>query len=458
MMIDPEHTVSSIKRHMGDRTYRVDMFNQELNPIKISSYILDHLKLKASEQSAVDLKGTVYCAVVCRPANFTADQIDDTRKAAEMAGFDKVWLLEEPVAAAIAYGFDKGEEQNLLIYDLGGGTFDVCILHAGKDDKGGNTYKVLATEGIQKLGGDDFDQQIMNVLCEQLKEKSGIDILDEEKDQGISLKKIRNAKQIVREAAEQAKKDLSEQEATEINVPDVITDESGGTHSIEHELTREAFDGMIRDLIAQSKSCIETALNSASMKIEDIDKILMVGGSTKVPLVRTMINEMFGRDPWGDVEPMLCVSQGAAIKGAALLADLVEPGEVDDGDVHTGEEVEPITNYNLGIEVRGSRFSTVIEKGVDVPVSQTKLYAVGPDNPPTIRISVFQAPDGVELVTDDSAKNLGEFYLGGFPEAEEGKTNKIEVTFDINEENALTVSAVCTTAEGVKGDITITKD
>jgi len=459
MMIDPENTISSIKRKMGDRDYSVEMFGQSYNPIEISSYILDHLKLKASEQDKIDLKGNVLHAIICRPANFNANQIEDTRKAAEIAGFEKVWLLEEPVAAAIAYGYNKGEEQNLLIYDLGGGTFDVCILHTGKDSKGNNTYEVLSTEGIQDLGGDDFDQKIVEVLVDQLREKSGIDIQEEEKDQGVNLKRIRTARQTVKEAAEKAKKELSEQEISSIIIADVIADEGGTSHSIECDLSRKEFDDMIRDLIYRSKDCIETALSNASMKIEDVSRILLVGGSTRVPLVRTMIEEMFGEDPWRDIDPMLCVAEGASVKGSSLLADILPVGEegIEEEDLEKDQEVKTITDYNLGIEVRGGKLSTIIEKGVEAPASQAKLYSVGPDNPSTVRISIYQAPDDVEYVSDEAAMHLGEFYLTDIP-AVEKDAHRIEVTFQLNEENALNVSAICTTADGIENELKISRD
>lgn len=454
-LIYPDKTVTSIKRHIGDSDYKVEIEGTEYNPTQISAKILEHLKFGAQSQEDFDLRGTIKKAVICRPANFDAEKIEATREAAELAGFEQVWLLEEPTAAALAYGLDKKEDQTLLIYDLGGGTFDVCIMKVTHGE-GGAKFEVLSTEGIPELGGDDFDRKIMGNLAAQLQEESNLDILDDKKEQGVSVKKIREAQQLLKEEAEKAKIELTDAETTFITIPDIIADESGTSFSIDSELTREKFEELVENLIKQSKEAVDKALDSAGLTVDQVNKILLVGGSTRVPVIKKMVTDMFGREPWADVDPSLCVAQGAAIKGSLLLAEL-EEADIDEGDVITDEvTVEPLTNYNLGIETKGGTFSTIIEKGVKAPESKTKIYTTSQDNMSSLRISIYQAPDDIQYVSDEGVVFLGEFYLTGIPPAP-ARTPKIHVTFNVTDENQVEVSATCEGADGVSNDLVIEK-
>lgn len=455
-LIYPDKTISSIKHHIGDNSYHVEIEGQEYTPTEVSAKILEYLKFGAQNQDKFDLSGTIKMAVVCRPANFHAEKIEATREAALLAGFEKVWLFEEPTAAALAYGLDKTEDQTLLIYDLGGGTFDVCIMKITKE-KGKSKFEVLSTEGIPSLGGDDFDHRIMQYLTEQLKNECGLDLLDDKKDQGVSTKKIREAQQLLKEAAENAKIELSQVETTNIDIPDIITDQDGNAHSVAVDLQKQKFEEMIRDLVGQSKEAVDKALANANLTVDQIDKILLVGGSTRIPLIKTMIIEMFGREPWADVDPSLCVAQGAAIKGSLLLSELEEVEEIKEDDIIDGEvEVESLTFYNLGIETSGGIFSPIIEKGVKPPESKSKIYTTSQDNMSALRISVYQSPGEIEYVSDEGVVFLGEFYLTGIPPAP-AKKPKIHVTFNITDENRVEVSAVCEGAGGVSNELVIEK-
>lgn len=453
-LIHPAKTVTSAKRNIGDSSFKIEIEGQEYTPTEVSAKILEHLKFGAQSQTDFDLRGTITKAVICRPANFNANQIDATIEAAKLAGFEDVHLLEEPTAAALAYGLDKGEDQTLLIYDLGGGTFDVCILKVTHDQRGDSKFEVLATEGVQKLGGDDFDNRIMAHIADQFKEEAKLDLLDAEKDQGVSAKKVREAQQYLKEAAEQAKIELTSAETAFISIPNVITDEQGTEHSIDMELTRGQFEDLIKELIEQSKGAVDAALDSAGLKVEQIDKILLVGGSTRVPLVKRMVSDLFGREPWADVDPALCVAQGAAIKGSLLLASLEKPG-VDEGDTLGGDvDIESLTNYNLGIETRGGTFSTIVEKGAKAPVTNAETYTNSQDNMTAIRISVFQAPEDVKYVSDEGVVSLGEFYLTGIPPAP-ARSQKIHVTFNVTDENRVVVDADCEGVDGARQELVI---
>jgi len=462
-VIDPDNTVVSIKRQMGDPDFKVKCYEQEYAPEDISAQILEFLKNGAQEQDQVDMKGTVTFAVVCVPANFEANKREATEKAGELAQLEVLKLLEEPAAAAIAYGFERETDQKILVYDLGGGTFDVCVLKVktageGKDPE----FAVLATEGISELGGDDFDAKLMEILSESLKEQSGIDLLDEKKDQGISRKKLRGAQQVLKEKAEQAKIELSEADSALVEAPSIVTGEDGQEHHLSREITREEFEAAIKDLIDQSGEAIKNALAAAkdddgeTMTADDIDRIILVGGSTRVPLVKQMVTEMFDKEPYSDIDPQTVVSQGAAVFGASLQLPTDKPVEERSEEDEVKEDIKPQTktNHFLGIEAQGRIFSKLIEKGLDLPVEASKVYGTTMDDQDSLRITIFQFAEEVEYVHEEGGQCLGEFYLNGIPAGKAG-TVHIDVTFAVNDEGLLKVSAASKTDAGIAQELEV---
>ena len=438
--VDPQNTVSSIKRELGsDWTKKFESLpDKDYTPTDISSMVLSKLISGAQDQKDVDLCGTPYMAVICVPANFDDLKKKATIEAAEQANIEVLELLEEPVAAAIAYGADKERDQTILIYDLGGGTFDVCILEVDSKGSGQPKYNVKAKEGIPRLGGDDFDEKIMEVAFVKIKELSGIDISDREKDQGVSVKKIGEAQQKLKEAAEQAKRELSETSTTVVSIPSLIATESGEPVNLDMEITRDEFNEWIRDLLLQTKEAVEKALGGAELTIDDIDRIVLVGGSTKVPYVKEMLKEMFGKDPWADENPDTVIARGAAIKGSNLTVP-------DEEGVRDGEEkidiiVDNIVTHFLGIEASGGKFSPIIKKGEKVPFSAMKQYGTPRDNMTELTIRIYQGPEESEFVGVEGMSYLGEFVLTGIPPKPRGQ-EQIEVVFDIDEQNILRVSA-----------------
>ena len=453
LMIDPENTVASVKRKMGQEWSKEfeGLPDKQYSPTDISAEVLAKLTM-AAQDSEIDLRGAPRYAVVCIPANFNDAQKTATKEAAQLAGIEVLSLLEEPSAAALAYACERDRDQTILVYDLGGGTFDAAILKV--DSKGGSAnFEFLAKEGIHELGGDDFDKKIMELAAAKVLEESGVDILDDKKDQGIKARSLREAQQKMKEAAETAKCELTETASAEITLPNLIKDEEGKVHSLEFSLTRDEFNDAIRPLILQSKEAVEKALKDADLEMADISRIILVGGSTLVPLVKEMLTEMFGKEPYGDANPHTVVSRGAAIYGAHLGV----PSDPDTNDANAEDEfggtidIKDIVTHHLGIEIAGGKFNCIIEKGTEIPedgpLAATKQYGNQRDNQTEIKIAVFQSLEEVEFVSEDSAECIGEFYLSGIPPKPKGQ-EKIDVTFEIDRQNLLHVHAKSSSSEG----------
>ena len=450
-LIDPENTVTSIKRKMGqDWTKEFEgLPDKEYTPVDISAEILSKLISSVQQNESIDLGGNPKYVVISVPANFDDAQKKATRKAGELANLEILTLLEEPVAAAYAYALEKERDQTILVYDLGGGTFDVSILKVNSTESENKNFTVLSKEGIQELGGDDFDRKLMKTVAEIFKEKSGIDILDLEKDQGLSLKRIREAQQKLKETVMIAKHELSDSLSAKIDLPNLIHDESGQPYHIDNmEITRDQLNDEIRDLILQTKEAVQKALDGAQLTIGDIDRILLVGGSTKVPLVKEMLQEMFGREPYSDIDPDAAIARGAAILGATLI--LPDPDlEHEKDDPGFTIDTDNIVTHYLGIEVVGGKFSCLIPKDAEIPedgpATATREYTTPSDDMTELAIRVYQSPEDVEYVSSEHVKCTGEFFLKGIPPKPRGQ-ERITVNFEINAQNLLKVSALSSTS------------
>ncbi len=446
-IIAPESTVSSIKRHIAtDWTKEFEEIpGKVFTPVEVSAEILLKLIDGILQNETIDLGGTPKYAVICVPANFNDAQKKATQMAAELANLELLTLLEEPIAAAYAYAIEKDRVQTVLVYDLGGGTFDVSILEVDSSGSANKQFKVLAKEGIQELGGDDFDQTIMERVAGEFAKASNIDIFDQEKDQGIRSKKIREAQQKLLEAVVAAKHELSEATKTSIDIPNFIQDETGQPHHIDNfEITREQFNEEIRGLILQTKDSVEKALSTAKLEIEDIDRIILVGGSSKIPLVKEMLHEMFGKEPYSDTDPDTAIARGAAILGATMMLPDSELERPEEDTPDFVIDTDNIVTHNLGIEVVGGKFNCLIPKDTEipaeVPVTVNRDYVTPHDNITELAIVVFQSSEDVEYVSSDSAKCIGEFFLKGIPPKPQGEES-INVEFEIDSQNLLKVKA-----------------
>ncbi len=446
-IIAPESTVSSIKRHIAtDWTKEFEEIpGKVFTPVEVSAEILLKLIDGILQNETVDLGGTPKYAVICVPANFNDAQKKATQMAGELANLELLTLLEEPIAAAYAYAIEKDRVQTVLVYDLGGGTFDVSILEVDSSGNANKQFKVLAKEGIQELGGDDFDQTIMERVAGEFAKASNIDIFDQDKDQGISSKKTREAQQKLLEAVVAAKHELSEATKTSIDIPNFIQDETGQPHHIDNfEITREQFNEEIRGLILQTKDSVEKALSAAKFEIEDIDRIILVGGSSKIPLVKEMLHEMFGKEPYSDTDPDTAIARGAAILGATMMLPDSELERPEEDTPDFVIDTDNIVTHNLGIEVVGGKFNCLIPKDTEipaeVPVTVNKDYVTPHDNVTELAISVFQSSEDVEYVSSDSAKCIGGFFLKGIPPKPQGEES-INVEFEIDSQNLLKVKA-----------------
>ena len=449
-VIDPDSTVVSIKRDMGNPDYTREINGKPIKPEEVSALILEHIKNGAQEKE--DLNGTIRYAVVTVPANFDNNQRAATLEAGRLAGLEILRLVEEPVTAAVAYGFGHERDQVILVYDLGGGTFDVCILKVDASSDASSSFAVLGKAGVPRLGGDDFDRAIMELLAKSIADQGGPDLLDEKKDQGISKKKIRAAAQTLKEKAEEAKIELSEAESAFVDAPNLVKNEDGQEFHLSTEITREQFEEAIKPLVDQSGECIRQALTEAKLEIEDIDRIILVGGSTRAPCIRKLVTDMFGKEPYGDIDPATAVSQGAAILGATFEL----PGEKPVEDVVDGIEELNTTSHNLGIETQGQNFSCLIEKGSEIPTENMKTYTTTQDNQPEIRITIFQFPVESEFIdmTIDGSACLGEFHLGPLDPAPKGQLH-VDVSFNIDENGVLKVSANSKEDEGISKELEI---
>lgn len=399
---NPERTISSIKRHMGTK-YTVTIDGKDYTPEQISAMILE--KMKGDAERYLGEKVTE--AVITVPAYFNDSQRQATKDAGRIAGLDVKRIINEPTAAALAYGIDKSDDKTVLVYDLGGGTFDVSILELGD-----GVFEVKSTTGDTHLGGDDFDHRIMEWMTDEFKKQNGIDLTGD-----------KMAMQRIREAAEKAKIELSSMMTTNINLP-FITAGANGPQHLDMDLTRAKFDSMTSDLVDRTIQCVHTALSDAKMTVNDIDKILLVGGSSRIPAVQEAIKRVLGKEPAHGVNPDECVAVGAAIQAGVLAGDVKDVLLLD------------VTPLSLGIETMGGVFTRIIDRNTTIPTSKKQIFSTATDNQPSVDIHVLQGER--EMAADN--KTLGRFELSGIPAAPRG-VPQIEVAFDIDANGIVNVSA-----------------
>ena len=400
---NPEHTIISIKRKMGTAE-KVKIDGDEFSPQEISAMILQ--KLKTDAESYLGQKVTQ--AVITVPAYFNDSQRQATKDAGKIAGLDVLRIINEPTAAALAFGMDKeDQDQKIMVYDLGGGTFDVSIL-----DIGDGVFEVLATNGNTHLGGDDFDQKIIDYLVSEFK-----------KSQGIDLSSDKMAMQRLKEAAEKAKIELSGMQQTQINLPFITADATGPKH-LDVTLSRAKFEELIHDLVESTRVPVENALKDAGITADKLHKVLLVGGSTRVPCVQEMVKRITGKEPDKGINPDECVAIGAAIQGGVLSGDVKDLVLLD------------VTPLSLGIETYGGVATKLIERNTTIPTKKSQIFSTAADGQTSVEVHVIQGER--EMAADN--KTLGRFQLTGIPAAPRG-VPQIEVTFDIDANGIVHVSA-----------------
>ncbi len=416
-VVNPEKTISSIKREMGT-SYKVNIDGKSYTPQEISAMIL--AKLKTDAEAYLGQKVTQ--AVITVPAYFSDSQRQATKDAGKIAGLEVLRIINEPTAAALSYGLDKdGKNQKILIYDLGGGTFDVSILELGD-----GVFEVLATNGDTRLGGDDFDNEIMKWIVSEFK-----------KNEGIDLSTDKMAMQRVKEAAERAKIELSGVQKANINLPFITVGPNGPLH-IDMDLTKAKFDDMTSFLVNKTIAPTQQALKDAGITAAQIDKVVLVGGSTRIPAVCEAVKKMTGKEPYKGINPDECVALGAAIQGGVLAGDVKDVLLLD------------VTPLSLGIETMGGVFTKLIDRNTTIPTKKSQVFSTASDNQTSVDIHVLQ---GERAMAQDN-KTLGRFELTGIPPAMRG-VPQIEVTFDIDANGIVSVTAV-DKGTGKSNNITIT--